>query len=393
MTIASQPNMLNQPIPQFEPFIGPEEYEAMRGCFDARWLSGGPRVKEFESMLATLQDSKYAVACCNGTLAIYLAVVAVLRARCPNYTPLAHEYWPWRAIVPDFTFVATANAVIMAGGLPTFVDIEKFTYNLSPARTAEALTPDTEIIMPVHIYGQAANMEAFTKIATDAATSVIEDAAQGVGVNRLGKGVGSWGTAGTLSFYADKTITTGEGGMVLTDDVQVHKNLISLANQGRQNRGIYYHEEVGYNFRMTDYTAAIGLAQLKKLGSIISAKKYIRSLYYEQLKGIPQVAFPYEDPASATVPFRVNILVPYPAQLQTYLASQKIASTRFFYPLHLQPCYKELVALQKEAGLPTDFPNSVDAYEHGLSLPSAASLTGPQIERVTNAIYNYYRRQ
>ena len=181
--------------------------------------------------------------------------------------------------------------------------------------------------MPVHIYGQAADMDAICDIAKRHNLYIIEDAAQGIGVTFKCKPVGGFGELGCLSFYADKTMTTGEGGMVLTNDDKLTEKCLILKHQGRTGRGIYFHEYIGYNFRLTDLQAAVGLAQLSKLPAIIERKKKNERLYIEYLAGVEGVELPYIDPRGFNVPFRIIILVVYPNELSYFLNKEGIINS------------------------------------------------------------------
>ncbi|MFC1945693.1 DegT/DnrJ/EryC1/StrS family aminotransferase [Chloroflexota bacterium] len=354
-------------IPQFEPWLGDEEMQEVAETIQNNWITGGPKVKQFEGEIARLCGTHYAIATCNGTLALYVGLTALGIGAGDE------------VIVPDFTFIASANAVVMAGAKPVFVDVDERTFNISPAAAERAVTPRTKAIMPVHIYGQAAEMPAIMEIARRYELKVIEDAAQGIRVSYQGRPVGSFGDVGCLSFYADKTMTTGEGGMVLTDDAELAERCLILKHQGRTGRGIYYHEHIGYNFRLTDLQAAVGLGQLRKLDEIVARKRQHEARYRELLGGVPGVEFPYIDPEGEHVPFRINILVAEPEALSRYLEGFEIGTRRFFHPLHLQPCYNV-------AG---DFPGAIGAYERGLSLPSSATLTEEEIALVCAKIGDF----
>lgn len=351
-------------IPQFEPWLGEEELAQVAETIRANWITGGKKVKEFERRIAELCGVEHAIAACNGTLALYVGLKALGVGEGDE------------VIVPDFTFIASANSVVMAGAKPVFVDIDKRTFNIDPNATEKVITPRTKAIMPVHIYGQSADMDAICQIASQHDLKIIEDAAQGIGVTFNGKPVGGFGDVGCMSFYADKTMTTGEGGMVLTDDDKLAEKCLILKHQGRTGRGFYFHEHIGYNFRLTDLQAAVGLGQLSKLSTIIERKKRNEKRYQELLKDVEGVEFPYIDPRGFNVPFRINILVDCPEELSNFLNENEIGSRRFFYPLHQQPCYN----------VDGEFPNSVRAYETGLSLPSSVTLTEEQISYVCEKI-------
>jgi perosamine synthetase len=356
-------------IPQFEPWLGEEELAQVTETIKANWITGGEKVKQFERQIAELCNVKHAIAICNGTLALYVGLKALGIGEGDE------------VIVPDFTFIASANSVVMAGARPVFVDVDAKTFNIDPGGTEKAITTKTKAIMPVHIYGQAADMDKICGIAGKHRLHVIEDAAQGIGVKFKGKPVGSFGDVGCLSFYADKTMTTGEGGIVLTSDDKLAEKCLILKHQGRTGRGIYFHEHIGYNFRLTDLQAAVGLAQLSKLATIIERKKRNEKLYRDYLSDVSGVQFPYVDSRGFNVPFRINILVDDPEALSTFLNENGIGSRRFFFPLHQQPCYN----------VKGEFPNSVNAYKRGLSLPSSVKLTEEEIKYIADKIKKFYR--
>ncbi|MFH1462566.1 MAG: DegT/DnrJ/EryC1/StrS family aminotransferase [bacterium] len=357
-------------IPNIEPWLGKEEIKEVVESIKNQWISGGPKVKKFQEKIAKLCRVKHAIAVCNGTQALYVALKALGVDKGDE------------VIVPDFTFIASANAVVWAGAKPVFVDIDKKTFNIDPAETEKAVTKRTKAIMPVHIYGQSANMTAIMEIANKYKLKVIEDACQGIGVSWKGKPVGGFGHANCLSFYADKILTTGEGGMVLTNDNETAKQCVILLNQGRTGRGWYIHDFMGYNFRMTDLQAGIGLGQFKKLPQIIKKRKTVEKLYRKYLADIPEIKFPYIDPKGFNVPFRIIILVENPQALSEFLDKKGIKTTRSFYPLHLQPCYK----------INGKFPNSIYAYERILRLPSAVTLTEKKVYYICGEIKSFFQK-
>jgi perosamine synthetase len=359
-------------IPQFEPWLGEEEKKLLCQCIDDNWITGGPKVKEFEQKIGKLCGAEYAVACSNGTVALFMALKAVGIGEGDE------------VIVPNFTFIASANAVRLAGGIPVFVDVEKESLNIDVRAAEMAVTLRTKAIMPVHIYGRPANMRAVQELALRHNLKVVEDAAQGIGVAYQGVPVGGIGDAGCLSTYADKTLSTGEGGMVLTDNKEIADACLRLSHQGNLSKGKYIHETVGFNFRLTDLQAAIGLAQLGKLARIIAAKKQNEALYKSLLCGVAGVEFLKDSEGDTTVPFRIVVFVDNPESLKVYLASwgKGVGTNRVFYPLHKQPCYSEWNGN-------TTFPNATWAYEHGLALPSSAKLTKEQVTFVCEGIKSW----
>ncbi len=361
-------------IPIIKPYLGQEESDLLLETIKDGWITGGEKVQEFECQIAKLTQSKYAIACSNGTMALYMGLVAMGIKEGDE------------VIVPDFTFIASANAVILAKATPILCDVDSRTFNIDVDNIQRLINNRTKAIMPVHIYGMSADMGNVLSFAHNNNLKVIEDAAQGVGVNYCNHPVGALGDVGIHSYYCDKTCTTGEGGMVLTNSSEIADKALMLKHQGRRKRGIYLHESVGFNFRMTDMQAAIGLGQLSKLDFIIQRKKEMEKQYYTNLQNINGIRFPYHDPNSFNVPFRINILVDNPDELKQHLESNGVASMRFFYPLHRQPCYQYM-------GLKdSDFVNSLWAYDHGLSLPSWVGLSDEQIECVCERIRGFYKK-
>jgi perosamine synthetase len=355
-------------IPIAKPYLGQEESDLLLETIRDNWITGGKKVEEFEKRIAKLAQAKYAIASSNGTTALYMALIAM-------GIQSGDE-----VIVPNFTFIASSNAIIWSGATPVFCDIDKKTFNIDIENAKKVLTSKTKAIMPVHIYGMSADMSSVLAFALDNNLLVIEDAAQGVGVTYRGHSVGALGDVGTHSYYSDKMMTTGEGGMVLTNNPEIADRALMLKHQGRRKRGIYLHESVGFNFRLTDMQAAIGLAQLNKLDFIILRKKEIEKRYRDNLKNTHGITLPYIDTNGFNIPFRVNILLSKPQQLMQYLQTKCVGSMRFFYPLHRQPCYKSFKLHDR------DFLNSIWAYEHGLSLPSWVGLTDTQIDYVCEAV-------
>jgi perosamine synthetase len=352
-------------VNQFQPYIGKEEYESIKECFDANWITEGPKAKEFSEKLCKLIGCKYGVFAPNGTLSIYLGLKAL------GIGP-GDE-----VIVPDFTFIASANAVEMVGATPVFVDIDKDTLHIDLEKCADVVNKNTKAIMPVHIYGTAVNMDSLMKFAQLHKLKVIEDAAQAIGVTWNGTHCGSFGDVGSFSFFADKTITTGEGGFVCTNDETIYKQLLYIRNQGRLNRGSFEHPEIGYNFRMTDIQCAIGLTQLKKLDTIIEKKQTILQIYKNNLHGVNGIKIIEPVGNSNHIPFRVAILFDRKiTEIMNYLSNSEIETRTFFYPIHKQPCYISCNCLKNNC---SDFPNSTYVYEHGLCMPSYPELKESEI--------------
>ncbi len=366
-------------VPQLSPWVGAEEYDAIKECFDNNWITEGPKSKEFEEKLLELIGSKYGVFAPNGTLALYLG----LRA-------LGVEYGD-EVLVPDFTFLASATSVQMCGATPVFVEVNKKNFQIDLSNADKLVTKKTKAIMPVHIYGTLADMDAVLKFAKKHKLTVIEDAAEAIGVKKNGVHAGAFGDIGCFSFFADKTITTAEGGFVVTDNPKIYDELLYLRNQGRINRGSFIHPKIGYNFRMTDIQNAVGLVQLGKLNEIIKRKAHILARYQKLLKNVPGISFFEADKDADFVPFRVGIIYENAQELMDFMKEKEIEPRTFFYPLHRQPAFEYLKKDRPTFHQYEDstFPNAVYGYEHGICLPVFPTLTDEQIDYICDTIKQF----
>lgn len=373
--------ILTRKVLQFAPFVGSEEYEAIRDCFDANWITEGPKSKLFVAALCTLMGVRHASLAPNGTLAIYLALRAM------NIGP-GDEI-----IVPAFTFLGSASAVEMAGATPVFCDIDPDTLQVRAEHFAARITARTKALMPVHIYGMTCDMDPIMELARRHGLLVIEDAAQAVGVLYNNQHAGTFGDLGTFSFFADKTITTGEGGLIVTNNDHFADNLLYLRNQGRLDRGSFIHPQMGYNFRLTDLQAAVGLAQLAKLSEIIRIKHDLLANYHGLLDSVPQVRFINVTPGSTYIPFRVAIYAERAPELIQYMEAHNIQTRTFFYPLHRQPAFGYLKQdpTYTEPLEDSAFPGAVYAYENGVCLPSYPALPLADLTFVCEQIKAFYQ--
>lgn len=359
-------------IIQIEPFIDEEELIQLKRVVASTFVTEHELTKEFEQYFVNYTGAKHAIAYSNGTLALF----AILKSLGIGQGD--------EVIVPDLTFIATSNAVILAGSKPIFCDVIGTNFRMDLHCAEKLVNNNTKAILPVHLYGLAEDMDAINTFAETKNIFVIEDAAQGVGVKLHGKHVGTFGKAGILSFYGNKTITTGEGGIILTDDDSLAQQCYRYKNHGRDKKGIFKHDYIGYNFSFTEMQAAIGIAQTKKLDRIIKRKEDIYRSYFKQLNPITRIGFPdiekYVDP----VYWFTSIIVDDADSLAGYLLKEGIQTRRFFYPLHLQPCYKDMVFNQKE------FPVSEKLYRTGLSLPSSYHLKETDLQYIIKSIKEYY---
>ena len=364
-------------VSQFEPSIGIEEYQAIQQCFDTKWITEGKLCKEFSDKLLDLIGCKYGVFANNGTLSLYMAL------RSLNIGP-GDE-----VLVPNFTFIASANSVIMTGATPVFVDVEEETFHIDLEKAQRQISEKTKAIMPVHIYGTSANMKKIKEFSEKNGLKIVEDAAQAIGVNWQGDHCGSLGHVGSFSFFADKTITTGEGGFVCTNDEKTYEKLLYIRNQGRINRGSFIHPEIGFNFRITDIQAAIGIVQFGKLPQIIDRKLEILEIYKNNLQDIEKIKIHQPEKGSNHVPFRVAITDSDGRRgLIDHMENNNIETRTFFYPLHLQPCFSKLD--DSRGHLDDDMQASVKLYKNGICLPSYPSMDNEKVEYVCKTIRDYY---
>ena len=360
-------------IPQIEPWIDDEELRQVEKVVRSTYITEHSVTKEFECRLENLTGAKHVIAMANGTVALY-AVLNVLGVGRGD-----------EVIVPDMTFVATANSVILAGATPVFCDIRPDSLCIDVRKAEALITEKTKAIMPVHLYGLSADLDELRILCERHELFLVEDAAQGVGVKYRNRHVGTFGNAGVLSFYGNKTITTGEGGAVLTNDDGIAEECYKLKNHGRRTKGIFVHETVGYNFSFTDLQAAIGVAQLNKLERIIERKNEIRDYYIHSLEGCDAIDFQQVPEHTTPVFWFTNIRLDDAAALENYLKQEGIGSRRLFYPLHQQLCYKHLEKC--------DCPESTHAYEQWLSLPSGAPLAQEQLQRITAALEKFFKNR
>jgi perosamine synthetase len=360
-------------ISQIQPYFDHTEIENLEKAITTGWVTEGPFSQEFLERLKEFTGAKYAVLANNGTLGLFLSLLAVGIKQGDE------------VIVTDFSFNASASSIAFAGGTPVFVDIHSDDLQMDTSKIEKAITPKTKVIMPVHIYGQSCDMDPIMAIAKKHNLLVVEDAAQGFGVFYKGKHTGTIGDAGMISFFADKTITTGEGAVIFTNNEEIYNKLKMLRNQGRPNSGTFIHPELGMNFRMTDLQCALGVAQIKKFDEIRKIKQDNHKLYEELLKPVKEITYIKINDFSTFVPFRVNIKVPKLEDLLAHLESHGIQTRRMFFPLHRQPCFDYLHYQEN------DFPGANEAFQKGMSLPIHCHLTRADIQLISEKIADFYK--
>lgn len=356
-------------IPQIEPWIGDEELAEVASVVRSTFITENAKTEEFVKGILDLTGAPHGIAISNGTLALVAALMAA-------------DIGPGDdVIVPDLTFIASSNAVRLVGARPVFCDVDRYTGCLDARSAEEAMTPAVKAIMPVHLYGQMVEMDALTVFAERHGIEIIEDAAEALGITYRGRHAGTFGRFGTFSFFANKTITCGEGGVILCRTGEDMARLYRLKNHGRDRKGIFVHESIGYNFCFTDLQAAIGVAQLGKFDRIIAAKRRVHERYRQAFEGANGITFVDPPEHVDSNHWFNNILVGNPEALCAYLHEQGVGSRRYFYPLHLQPCYADLKS--------RPCPNSLWLYEHGLSLPSSPLLGDDDIDRVCERVLGF----
>jgi perosamine synthetase len=362
-------------IVQIEPWIDQCELDELKRVINSTFLVEHDLTREFESATADLTNSRHAVAICNGTMALFVC----LRALGIGFGD--------EVIVPNLTFVATANAVILAGATPVLCEVREDTFCIDVVEAEKLITSRTRALLPVHLYGQSSDMIEVMRLAGQYNLKVIEDAAQGVGVRFRGRHVGTFGDFGMLSYYGNKTITCGEGGMVLTDSDDLARAVYRLKNHGREKKGVFVHETIGFNFSFTELQAAVGISQMKKLPAIIQQKKEIHDRYAAQLGDLEDFQIAYVDPRCEPVFWFTSFLSESVDALSAWLYDKNIQTRRFFYPLHRQPCYVDGKNVRTGG---SDFKVSESIYRRGISLPSSYFLTEDEQGHVIEEIRRFY---
>lgn len=368
-------------IPVFTPEIGQEEIDAVVAALKRGEVSGsfGETIPKFEQAFADYCGVKYGVAVTSGTMALHLAVAAA---------GIGHGD---EVLVSASTNIATALAVYHNGALPIAVDSEPITWNLDSDLIESLITPKTKAIIPVHLFGNPVNMERLCAIAKKHRLFVIEDCAESHGAKFNGRMTGSFGDMGCFSFYANKIITTGEGGMIVTDNHDFAERLRLLRNLGF-TKPRFRHEIAGYNARMTGYQAAVGLAQLRKINRFIADKRRVAHTYNRYLAEVPGLQLPSELDGAFNV-YWMYALVVTPDfaisrdELQNALADKGIETRTFFYPMNRQPCFMDMPNYRT-----VSCPVAERLWETGLYLPSSCDLSEETIRYICKTIAGIARQ-
>jgi perosamine synthetase len=373
-----------QMIPVNEPLLGERELEYVTDCIRTGWISSSGRfIEEFEEKWAAFCGMKYGIAVSNGTTALQVAV------RCLDLRP-GDE-----VIMPTFTIISCALAVLETGAVPVLVDCDPRTWCMDVSQVKGKLTDRTRAIMAVHIYGHPVDMDPLLDVAREHELVIIEDAAEVHGAQYLSgretetprwRRCGGLGHISTFSFYANKLITTGEGGMVLTNDVTCAARARSLRNLCFRPERRFHHTELGYNYRMTNIQAAIGVAQTERIEEIVARKRWMGQAYTEQLKDLPGLQLPVEEPWARQVYWMYGVVLEDSlsidaATLAERLEQKGVQTRPFFLGMHEQPALKQTGLFQGEV-----YPVAERIARQGLYLPSGLALAREQLDRVCETL-------
>jgi perosamine synthetase len=360
-------------IPVSDPTLTGNELRYLTQCIQSNWISSAGRfVREFEDAFATAVGARYGVACSNGTTALHLLLAAL-------------GVGPGDEVVtPTFTMIATANAIRYTGATAVLVDAERETWNMDVGRVEAALTPRTRGVLVVHTYGHPVDMDPLLELADRRGLWVVEDAAEAHGARYKGRPAGSLGRAASFSFYANKIVTTGEGGMVTTNDEELARLGRRLRDHAFSDERHFWHKYLGFNYRMTNLQAAVGLAQTERLEEFVEIRRVNAARYTRRLARVPGLTLPVERPWARNVYWMYGVLVEDAFgisrdELRRRLARRGIETRTFFIPIHVQPIYYELYK-----GL--RYPVAEELCRRGLYLPSGATLTEAEIAYICDAV-------
>ena len=365
----------HQLIPISKPSITSLEVEYVNDALASGWVSSlGRYLDAFESAFAQYCGTRYALAVANGTVGLHLALASLGIGESDE------------VIVPDLTFVATANAVRYTGAKVVFADVDPETLCLDSSLLRALITTKTKAIMPVHLYGHPCEMDAIQAVAREFDLFVVEDAAEAHGAEFKGQKVGSFGTAGVFSFYGNKIITTGEGGMITTDDEELFSKARSLRDHAMKADQRYWHETIGYNYRMTNLQAAMGLAQLQRIENIIAKKLLVFNWYRRYLENIPKVRLNFSAPYVRNVYWMIcmeteGMTLELRALVMNKLRAQGIDTRPYFYPASDMPMYRA-----------ANTPVAHQVYAQGINLPSFYDLQENEVQFICDKIVEIFER-
>jgi perosamine synthetase len=364
-----------QPVlPVYRPDLSGNERAYVLECIDSSWISSlGAFIDRFERAVAELTGARHAIAVCNGTVALHLAIHSL-------------DIGPGdEVIVPSFTYISSVNTIAQTGATPVFCECRASDWLLDVDDVARRITPRTKAIMAVHLYGHPCDMQPLMALAERHGLAVIEDCAEALGTTLGGRHVGRFGAVGTFSFFGNKTVTTGEGGMVICDDDALAARLRQTKGQGQSLTRRYWHEILGFNYRMTNIAAAIGTAQMERLPSILKRKRALAAQYRALLADVP-VTFQEALPGTVGSDWLVSLLLPDGASRDRTMAdlqARGIETRPVFFPAHHMPMYAQKLTL----------PVAESIAARGMSLPSYPDLMPRDVERVATALRDALRNQ
>jgi len=363
-------------IPLARPDITPAEIDAVVAVMKTPHLSLGPKLAEFETAFARYCGTQYAVAISSGTAALHLCMAAI------GIRP-GDE-----VISTPFSFVASSNCILFEGGRPVFVDIDPDTWNIDPARIEAAVTPRTRAIIPVDVFGQPADMDPILAVARKHGLRVVEDSCEALGARYHGRRAGALGDVGVFGFYPNKQITTGEGGMIVTNDEPIARVARSMRNQGRgEGAGWLTHERLGYNFRLSDINCALGLAQLRRIDEILARRARVAEMYLQRLAGDDRLRTQKIIPGveMSWFVFVVRLADRYAEadrdRIMGELRARNIGCNRYFTPIHLQPYMRERFGFK-----PGDFPVCEAVAARTIALPFYGTMTEAEVDAVCDVL-------
>lgn len=360
-------------IPVFEPELGEEELANVADCVKTGWISGysGKYIDEFEEKFSSYCGCKYGITTTNCVTALQLVLESLEIGKGDE------------VIVPTFTMMATVAAIVRVGAKPVLVDSEPITWNIATEQIKENVTNRTRVIMPVHIYGHPCEMSPILELALKHGLFVIEDAAESHGAEYKGKRTGGLGDAGCFSFYINKIITTGEGGMITTNNKRLAERAKLLKSYATIPASRFLHEYIGFNYRMTNIQAAVGVGQMSKIDRFVERKREIARQYSNRLKSIKGIALPVEMPWAKNVYWVYGICVAESRrdELRMRLSEKGVETRTFFTPMHMQPCFRKIGLFVND-----EYPVAEQLSREGLYLPNSVNLTEEQIEYICNII-------
>lgn len=364
---------MKEKIPMSAPDITDEDVQAVAEVVRSGRLALGPKTEEFERLIADYVGVKYAVAVSSGTAALHLIVRAL------GIGP-GDE-----VLVPSFTFVASVNAILYERARPVFVDIEPDTYNLDPEDLRRKITPRTKAIMVVDVFGHPAEWDEILRIAEKHNLKVIDDSCEALGAEYRGKKLGQFGDAAAFAFYPNKQMTTGEGGVIVTADLGIAKLCRSMRNQGRGEMGAWLeHERLGYNYRMTEMSAALGISQLQRIDTILAKRERVAMLYTKRLSCLDFVRPPVVRPYVRMSWFVYVVALKeglHRKPIMAAMARMGIPTRGYFEPVHLQPYIREMLGT-KEGMLPV----TESIAQRTIALPFHGNLSEAEIDQVVEAL-------